>query len=124
MSKEGKVIHFFHRKFRQVSRPHRELILCAMIRINYGTPWSGDEEVLKNFFPMWYHKNLSLGGLTHLIEALSPFTEEVTESGISADFIKAPDVFEDTLEMTDVVTHEEEVTRDIFIDTKTFQTKA
>ncbi len=53
-----------------------------MIRVNYGTPWEGDQERLREFFPAWHHRKLTLGGLTQLIEALSPFSDEPTQSGI------------------------------------------
>lgn len=76
------VIVFFNTRFRSVSRPDREKLLCAMIRVNYGTPWTGDAERLKDFFPSWYHANLSFGGLTNLIEMLSPFSDEPTQAGI------------------------------------------
>ena len=77
-----RITSFFHKSFRGISRPHREQILCAMIRINYGTPWSGDLEILKNFFPEWFHNQLFVGGLTQLIETLSPFTDDPTDHGI------------------------------------------
>ncbi|MBX7148325.1 hypothetical protein K1X76_04515 [bacterium] len=78
---DSRIFSFFHRSFKSVSRPQREQILCAMIRINYGTPWKGDAKILENFFPIWFHKSLIVGGLTQLIEALSPFTDEPTEHG-------------------------------------------
>ena len=76
---------FFHARFKRVSRPAREKILCAMIRINYGTHWSGDMELLHEFFPSTYHTRLNLGGLTGLIEALSPFADEQTDAGFKTD---------------------------------------
>ena len=68
--------------FKRISRPFREQLLCAMIRVNYGTAWDGDLEILKNFFPEESHSILSFGGLTKIIEAFSPFTEDKTDSGI------------------------------------------
>jgi hypothetical protein len=56
-----------------------------MIRVNYGTPWKGDMESLQSFFPAWYHVNLTAGGITTLIEALSPFTDEPTDAGFVTD---------------------------------------
>lgn len=56
-----------------------------MIRINYGTPWDGDLGCLKEFFPDWYHNKLILGGLTEVIEALSPFADEPTDPGLITD---------------------------------------
>ncbi len=53
-----------------------------MIRINYGTPWDGDQEQLRDFFPKWFQRQLTFGGLTELIESLSPFSDETTEPGI------------------------------------------
>lgn len=79
-----KIFQYFHARFKGVSRPQREKILCAMIRINYGTPWSGDNELLSRFFPPLFHDKLVYGGLTELIEALSPFSDEQTDSGLPA----------------------------------------
>lgn len=79
-----KIFRYFHARFKGVSRPQREEILCAMIRINYGTPWSGDHELLSQFFPSLFHDKLVFGGLTELIEALSPFSDEQTDSGLPA----------------------------------------
>lgn len=82
-----KVLSFFHSRFTGISRPEREHILCAMIRVNYGTPWNGDLDRLQSFFPQWYHKKLLFGGLTELIETLSPFSDEPTDAGIVVDEI-------------------------------------
>jgi hypothetical protein len=82
---EQKLYQFFHSRFTGTSRPEREKILCAMIRVNYGTSWDGDLDRLRNFFPAWYHKKLLFGGLTDLIESLSPFSDEPTDSGIVVD---------------------------------------
>jgi hypothetical protein len=68
-----------------VSRPLREQILCAMIRINYGTAWDGDLELLKKFFPDWYYPKLSADGLTHLIETFSPSVDDITHPGFITD---------------------------------------
>ncbi|EKD41360.1 MAG: hypothetical protein ACD_73C00749G0001 [uncultured bacterium] len=84
MKKEN-VFTYFNTRFCAVSRPLREQILCAMIRTNYGTTWDGDAELLENFFPKWYHKNLVLGGLTNLIEALSPSADEPTNPGLQME---------------------------------------
>lgn len=79
-----KIFRYFHARFRGVSRPQREKILCAMIRINYGTPWRGDLDLLSDFFPPLFHDKLVFGGLTELIEALSPFSDEQTDAGLPA----------------------------------------
>ncbi len=68
----------FFDKFTRTPRIKREHILCAMIRVNYGTPWEGDAEILQEFFPVSYHSQLCLGGLTPLIEAFNPFADEPT----------------------------------------------
>lgn len=81
--------------------------MCAMIRINYGTPWAGDEEILKNFFPNWFHKSLSFGGLSPLIEALSPFTDEPTEHGVDNTMGSNPQK----------ISHQQEVTASISLFT-------
>ncbi len=69
---------FFNEKYQRVPRVLREQILCSMIRINFGTPWQGDMELLQSFFPSEYHAYLSFGGLNDLIDQLSPFTSEPT----------------------------------------------
>lgn len=75
-------IEFFHSRFKRIPRPQREKLLCAMIRVNYGTPWEGDLDGLKSFFPEDQHNLLFLGGLTTLIEALNPFADEPTDYGV------------------------------------------
>jgi hypothetical protein len=77
--------------FKKVSRPFREQILCAMIRVNYGTPWAGDADILKNFMGTRFENKFVAGGLTSLIEVLSPFTDEPTESGIHPPKIPVED---------------------------------
>lgn len=67
--------------FRSISRPLREQLLCAMIRVNYGTPWTDDMMILKNFFPNQYYNRFNQGGLTPIIESLSPFSDDPTQSG-------------------------------------------
>jgi len=109
-----KIFKYFHARFRGVSRPQREKILCAMIRVNYGTPWKGDCEQLRDFFPPLFHDRLVFGGLTELIEALSPFSDEPTDSGIPAPSlssiekemkkIPAVDPLEITLSLDEVTT--------------------
>ncbi len=76
-------IQFFHSRFKRVTRSEREQILCAMIRVNYGTPWEGDGERLKNFFPEEFHNKLVFGGLTELVEALNPFADEPTDYSVN-----------------------------------------
>lgn len=76
---------FFHARFKKIARPERERVLCAMIRVNYGTPWQGDIEVLKKFFPADYHNKFVSNGLTSITEALSPFADEPTEVGFVTD---------------------------------------
>lgn len=80
--KRENLFTFFNSRFVAVSRPLREQILCAMIRVNYGTSWDGDLDLLKNFFPEWYHRSLVLGGLSSLIETFSPSSDEPTDPGI------------------------------------------
>ena len=55
-----------------------------MIRVNYGTAWEGDLELLKKFFLTKYHNKLIFGGLTLLIEALNPFADEPTDHSLIA----------------------------------------
>lgn len=98
---------FFHARFKRVSRPKRETILCAMIRINYGTPWAGDLELLRDFFPRAYDTRLNLGGLTNLIEALSPFADEPTDAGFVVEEPTLQDAnATSTLELVGEVTQE------------------
>ena len=73
---------FLHERFKQVSRPAREELLCAMIRINYGTPWNGDSELVETFIPVQDHSQILHDNLTTLIETLSPFSDEPTEYGM------------------------------------------
>ena len=68
----------FLEKYQRVPRILREQVMCSMIRINYGTPWAGDVELLKPFFPVEMHSALSFGGLTELVHNLSPFANEPT----------------------------------------------
>lgn len=88
MSMEAK---YFYAQFRQVPRPQRDRLLCAMIRVNYGTAWEGDLEVLKDFFLPKYHKKLIFGGLSEWIEALNPFADEPTDHSLIADEITIHD---------------------------------
>ena len=88
----GEVIyeHFFAR-FKALNRNYRDNLLCALIRVNYGTPWSGDLKILHRFFPTWFHQHLILNGLNSLIESLSSFADEPTDSGIdSQTLLHAP----------------------------------
>jgi len=84
MKKEN-VFTFFNSRFKAVSRPLREQLLCSMIRVNYGTSWDGDLDILKKFFPEWYHNNLVFGGLANLIETLSPSSDDETDPGIRVE---------------------------------------
>lgn len=109
-----KIFTYFHARFRGVSRPQREKILCAMIRINYGTPWNGDIDHLREFFPPLFHDKLVFGGLTELIEALSPFSDEPTDAGLPTPSLsslkremeknEATDNLEITLSLDEVTT--------------------
>lgn len=69
-------------RFTEISRPARERLLCAMIRVNYGIPWSGDIPIVETFIPQADHIQIGHGQLTNLIERLSPFSDEPTEYGI------------------------------------------
>lgn len=68
-------------EFKRLRRAERDVLLCAMIRVNYGTPWSGDEALLKNFLPDALHARLQFNGITDLIETISPFADEPTLVG-------------------------------------------
>lgn len=81
----GKIYEHFYARFKSLNRNYRDNLLCALIRVNYGTPWSGDLKILHQFFPTWFHQHLSLNGLNDLIEALSTFADEPTDSGIKQD---------------------------------------
>lgn len=69
-------------RFKQISRQAREHLLCAMIRINYGTPWQGDQDIVQAFLPKHNHLMIGQDGLIKLIDFLSPYSEEPTESGL------------------------------------------
>lgn len=101
-----KLYRYFQACFKRINRSERERLLCAMIRVNYATPWEGDLRLLQSFFPSWYHARLVEGGFTSLIEALSPFSDDPTESGVI-------EVFQPHTE-TEVTVKVSEVTREIF----------
>lgn len=87
---------FFSEKYQQIPRLQREQVMCSMIRVNYGTPWDGDVERLKVFFPPEHHASLTPNGLTDLIHNLSPLTNEPTNhQNVSRD------VFEGTQTILD-----------------------
>lgn len=96
-------IQFFHSRFKRVTRPEREQILCAMIRVNYGTPWEGDLDRLKNFFPKELHNKLVFGGLTELVEALNPFADEPTDYSVNEETFHRG-VLETTSSLSEVTT--------------------
>lgn len=77
-----KIYEHFYARFKALNRNYRDNLLCALIRVNYGTPWNGDLKILHRFFPHWFHQHLILNGLNDLIEALSTFADEPTDSGI------------------------------------------
>lgn len=68
-------------QFRSLPRTEREKLLCALIRMNYGTTWTGDRDFLKAFFPPSEHKNFYTGGVVHLMELLTPYSDEPTNPG-------------------------------------------
>lgn len=73
-------IKIYQQQFIKMTRKQREDILCAMIRINYGTPWQGDLEVLASFFPKKEHVLFQPKQLQTLIDALTPYSDEPTHS--------------------------------------------
>lgn len=80
-----KIYEHFYARFKALNRNYRDNLLCALIRVNYGTPWAGDLKILHRFFPVWFHQHLALNGLSDLIEALSSLADEPTDSGIKQD---------------------------------------
>jgi hypothetical protein len=70
------------RDFTRLSRAERNRILCAMMRINYGTAWAGDRDLLNSFFPTAVHSFFILGGLSDWIAGLTPLSDEPTNPGI------------------------------------------
>jgi len=71
-------------QYLRLPRARREKLMCAMIRVNYGTAWSGDEETIRFFLSASMHHRLHLNGLTTMIEALCPLSDEPTLVGLAA----------------------------------------
>ncbi len=71
-------------QYLMLPRPRREKLMCAMIRVNYGTSWPGDEETIRFFLSAAMHHRLHLNGLTTIIEELCPISDEPTLVGLVA----------------------------------------
>lgn len=70
---------------RKISREQRNDLICAMLRVNYETPWVDDEELLKRNFPKVLHCYFQPAKLTSVIEQLGPVAEEETQNSIEVD---------------------------------------
>jgi hypothetical protein len=76
---EHPILSHLRSLYRVLTRPQREKLMCAMIRINYGTSWPGDEERARHFLPEDLHRRLHLNGLNDVIESLCPISDEPTD---------------------------------------------
>jgi hypothetical protein len=79
------ILQHLRPQYLRLPRSRREKLMCAMIRINYGTSWPGDEEVTRFFLPTSLRDRLHLNGLTSIIEALCPISDEPTLVGFVAE---------------------------------------
>lgn len=68
--------------FTRLTRTERSRILCALMRVNYGTEWAGDLDLLRSFFPQLIYQEFRAGSLGDWIAGLTPLSEEPTHPGI------------------------------------------